>query len=230
MSSEAAASRSGGAGGRRAHKSSPAGRLDERAWSDIRRAYKLGAKGDVHAVEVHGVRIIFKKGSCEPPWSARTGEHQPTPARASTGTLADASRRREVRPPNSAQRRSARRLKEFLEAKKGSGPSKATGPPPPAGPQADEATRAETGEREADEPMDEAEESQRGRKRAAGDSPACEPSQPTDGPQGPRQVESTGRDRFSRGGLKPLHMPPAERRRENAAAALDKQRSSRGRG
>lgn len=36
-------------------------RLDKRAWQDIRRACHLRSEGEVHSVEVHGVRITFRK-------------------------------------------------------------------------------------------------------------------------------------------------------------------------
>ena len=35
-------------------------RLGKREWRDIRRARKLGDEGELHAVELHGVRITFK--------------------------------------------------------------------------------------------------------------------------------------------------------------------------
>ena len=35
-------------------------RLGKREWRDIRRARKLGDGGELHAVELHGVRLTFK--------------------------------------------------------------------------------------------------------------------------------------------------------------------------
>ena len=204
-----------------------AGRIDGCAWRDAERALRLGRKHDVHAVEVHGMRFVLrfaKQPQVEPTRGRGADDRAPRQRIESTREQAPQA----TRAPNSAQRRSRRRMEAFL-TKKRSGEGCAPSPPTAAVPTSSEPARVEPDARAGDATMDEVTEGSRGQKRAADEASVCA-NTPSAGPQGPRQVEPTGRSRFSRGGLQPLHMSPEERRRENAAAALDNQRSARGRG
>ncbi len=159
------------------------------------------------------------------------------------GTGARASRQR-VEPtsgptaqkkaaPNSAQRRSARRLQKFLEAKQGSGPAKAAAQSPPVEPQGKEPASVEPDERADAEMTETTGDEQRGRKRAAGEAPACTHPPPPqyaaarhEQQQRPQPAGIGGRGRDGPG-LKPP--TPADRRRDRAALALEERREG-GRG
>lgn len=96
------------------------GRLDGRAWRDVERAVKIGKKNDAYAVEVHGVRVLFKLSAQQSPQETTGGKGGRTRVthQRSAPTCEPAS----VPPtkaPNSAQRRSARRLEAYLAKKSG---------------------------------------------------------------------------------------------------------------
>ena len=207
--------------------STRAGRIDGRAWRDVERALKLGKKHGAHSVEAHGVRFVFM-GAHRPQVEPTGGKRTSAQARCERDEPAREPSERTDAAPNSAQRRSAARMIRFIQAKKGSGPSVGSDPAAPARTSAQTPALVESDERAGAQPMDTT-EADEGR-QDAGAVVATAPAPTNIGPQGPSQVESTGRDRFSRGGLQPLHVSPEERRRENAANALENQRSARGRG
>jgi len=170
--SEAAApvaSRSGTAAGAR---SSRASRSDERTWRTADRAVRLGKKHGAHAVEYKGVRYILKseeKPEVTHPGGNATGEQarrrHVEPARAQAG---------EPRKLNHAQRKSAKRLKEVIEAQ-----SAQTGTTEESRALATIAAETlapvDTDARMADGALAAAEGERRGRKRAAGESPPPAP-------------------------------------------------------
>ena len=116
MSGEAAASRSSGAGGTRV-TTSRRGRLDERAWRDVDRMIKLGKKSDAYSVEIHGARIIFKKGAPNPSQDTKEKKGVDAPASRQRVESTSGPASRLPKAPNSAQRRSAERMKEFMQKK-----------------------------------------------------------------------------------------------------------------
>jgi hypothetical protein len=91
-------------------------RLSRQAWQDIRQACRLAAESErVRAVDIHGVHISFSAapfchgynigGCASPAWQAPAANPLPV-------------QERPPRPPNSRQRRSAKRLEKFLHGKK----------------------------------------------------------------------------------------------------------------
>ena len=91
-------------------------RLSRQAWQDIRRACRLAAESErVRAVDIHGVHISFSlapfchgynNGGCtSPAWQAPAANSLP-------------AQERPPRPPNSRQRRSAKRLEKYSHDKK----------------------------------------------------------------------------------------------------------------
>ena len=93
-------------------------RLGRQAWQDIRRACQLaGVSERVRAVDIHGVHISFSTSSpsCHNGIGAPAPRVQPAPS-----TNSSTAQERAPRPPNSRQRRSAKRLENFLCAKKAS--------------------------------------------------------------------------------------------------------------
>ena len=90
-------------------------RLSRQAWQDVRRACRLAAESErVRAVDIHGVHISFSaapfchgynNGGCtSPAWQAPAANSLP-------------AQERPPRPPNSRQRRSAKRLEKFNHGK-----------------------------------------------------------------------------------------------------------------
>jgi hypothetical protein len=126
-SAKPAASRTGKAAGPLSNRAS---RLDKRAWRDVKSAIELGKKHDVHAVEIHGVRFVFR-GAQQPQVETTGGRSANTRASSKRVEPASAPAARKA-APNSAQRRSARRLQKYMEAKKGSGPAEAQTQHPPS--------------------------------------------------------------------------------------------------
>ena len=93
-------------------------RLDKRAWVDVRRACKLRAQNDVRAVEVHGVRVEFfwaGKAALEP--KGKKGKMQQATRREAESASAQTRHERQRTAPNSAQKRSARRMAAFIAMK-----------------------------------------------------------------------------------------------------------------
>ena len=108
----------------------PARPLSKRDWQDIRRALNTQPRADVHAVELHSVKIIYmhKKGamqhpgpkadrSGDSPESKRQGASEPRRGADST-TVDPAGKPTERQQRNSSQRRSHKRMQEFLERKR----------------------------------------------------------------------------------------------------------------
>ena len=97
------------------------GRLDGRAWRDVERAVKIGKKNDAYAVEVHGVRVLFKiKGAQEQPQEPTGSKGGRTRAtRQPNAPTCEPAPEPSTKAPNSAQRRSARRLEAYLAKKPG---------------------------------------------------------------------------------------------------------------
>ena len=143
MSGEAAASRSSGAGGTRV-TTSRRGRLDERAWRDVDRMIKLGKKSDAYSVEIHGARIIFKKGAPNPSQDTKEKKGVDAPASRQRVESTSGPASRLPKAPNSAQRRSAERMKEFMQKKQGPGAFGAMTQPSLAELQSEEPVRVET--------------------------------------------------------------------------------------
>ena len=223
-----AAKRSGGATGAWSKR---AGRIDGRAWRDVERALQIGQKRDVHAVEIHGMRFVL-----------RSAHHSPLETTGGKG----ANMRKDRRPvdptsavapsapavPNSAQRRSARRLQVHLQAKAGSGTTGAQDPATPVEPQSEEPARVESDAR-ADAAMAEATgDERRGQKRAADESPACAPPPSAQAAaQAPQQLQPRPADVGGRGregrGLEPPSSSDYRRMRAEAARA-DRREGGRG--
>ena len=93
------------------------GRLTGPAWRDVARAVRLGKKSDAYSVEVHGVRIVFKMSVPKPSQETCGGKAQERPARRRQEPTTSASAVRKDNELNSAQRRSAKRLQEYLQLK-----------------------------------------------------------------------------------------------------------------
>ena len=200
-----AARRSGAAAGAWSKR---AGRIDGRAWRDVEQALRIGQKRDVHAVEIHGVRFVLRSAHHTP--QETTGgkganarkDHRPVDSTSVMASSAPAVQ-------NSAQRRSARRLQAYLQAKQGSGPPQAANLPSPVEPHGTEPARVASGVR-ADAEMAEATgDDRRGQKRAAGESPGCAPPPSAQAAaqvrqqRRPRPADAGGRGREGRG-IEPL--------------------------
>ena len=98
--------------------SSPAakrGWLGRRAWQDIRRASSIAAADGAYSVEVHGVRIVYRRQTT----SNLQEPSKSKPARASVREQAPASgsERNAQQPTNSRQRRSRARLLAYNASK-----------------------------------------------------------------------------------------------------------------
>ena len=106
------------------------GWLGKRAWQDVRRAMSTQPRADVHAVEIHGVKIIYKhKSTRESPHhpAEGAGETQASQRVASSqqqrgdrGAESHAAPTGNPSEPrgNAKQRRSRIRLQDFLQAKR----------------------------------------------------------------------------------------------------------------
>ena len=94
-------------------------RLGKSEWRDVcRGARTLGDIGTLRAAEIHGVKIFFGWAVSQQKPVEASGGVRPTGPTADGG--AAQSQRNEPRPspaPNSRQRRSAKRLQEFLQHK-----------------------------------------------------------------------------------------------------------------
>ena len=129
---------------------------------------------------------------------------------------------------NHAQRKSAARMRTYIEAKKaqkGSGAAQAPASSTAVALSSTEPAPVESDARAGDTTMAEAEDDRRGQKRAAGESPVCDHSGPLSGQQANRPAEPTGR--YSRSGLRPLNPTPEEDRRSRAELALESRRGGR---
>jgi len=99
--------------------------LSKQAWRDVRRALRTQPRADVHAVELHGVKIIFKhkiSEKADASSSAGGAKDQPRPTKSSSQ---DPRKDREEpdaasggNPPaprrNSRQERSWKRLQKYI--------------------------------------------------------------------------------------------------------------------
>ena len=93
-------------------------RLGRQAWLDIRRACRLGNENErVRAVTVHGVHIAF---SCAPFCHGGIVGHEASQELHAAPAMSLGQQERVPRPPNSRQRRSAKRLEKFLHGKEAS--------------------------------------------------------------------------------------------------------------
>ena len=226
-SGEAAASRSSAARGTRA--ASLRGRLDERAWRDVTRAIRIGKESDAHSVEIHGVRITFKRSVH---YFSQDTQEEECPGAPASHRRNEPTRGSRMAPgpppPNSAQRRSAARMAKYILAKKGSGTSLCHDPAATAGTSAQAPALVEPDER-ASAPMETAGGRARGRfgSPAVVHSTACPATitlsqQPScDGQRAKRPAEAARRDRR---GLRPPS--PASMRRMCAADALESRRAA----
>ena len=221
-SGQSAASRSGQSGGSRA--SSRRGRLDERVWRDVTRACKVGKRTDAYSVEVHGVRVVFKMGALNLAMDTKGRVANDAPARRQCDEPMSAPQQRSRAAPNSAQRRSAKRLQEFIKSKKGSGSTGGPGPASSVEPPRKEPARVEADVRRGADAMETDGERRRGEKRTASETPAlAQPTAPLQHQHAEQrahsQVEPTGR----RGrGLEPLSSE--EVRRMNSQRQLSDRR------
>ena len=93
------------------------GRRGEPAWRDVARAVRLGKKYDAYSVETRGVRVVFRMAVHRSPQEIHGDKAQEQPARRRQQPTASAAAKHKASGPNSAQRRSARRLQEFLQLK-----------------------------------------------------------------------------------------------------------------
>ena len=211
------ASRSGTAA---AVASKRAGRLDARSWRDVERALKLGKKHDAFSVEVHGVRTVFKCARTNPVDSSGSGSRD-KPANRWQVAPTSASVTHTTQLPNSAQRRSARRMQDYIKKMKAKSAEKVRTPSvhATARPVVVESAGVEVDMRKDDATMAAAESAGRGQKRAAREPPACAHSKCAQAAAAPQrahsQVELTGR----RGpGLQPFTRE--EMRKVNSQFAL----------
>ena len=93
-------------------------RLGRQAWLDIRRACRLGNENErVRAVTVHGVHIAF---SCAPFCHGGIVGHEAYQELHTAPAMSLGQQERVPRPPNSRQRRSAKRLEKFIHGKEAS--------------------------------------------------------------------------------------------------------------
>ena len=214
------ASRSGTAA---AVASKRAGRLDARSWRDVERALKLGKKHDAFSVEVHGVRTVFKCARTNPVDSSGSGSRD-KPANRRQVAPTSASVTHTTQLPNSAQRRSARRMQDYIQSKKGSGSTSGPGPASSVEPPRKEPARVEADVRRGADAMETDGKRRRGEKRTASETPAlAQPTAPLQHQHAEQrahsQVEPTGR----RGrGLEPLSSE--EVRRMNSQRQLSDRR------
>ena len=93
------------------------GRRGEPAWRDVARAVRLGKKYDAYSVETRGVRVVFRMAVYRSPQEIHGDKAQEQPARRRQQPTASAAAKHKASGPSSAQRRSARRLQEFLQLK-----------------------------------------------------------------------------------------------------------------
>ena len=112
--STGAATRGAGAGNR---DESRRGRRDGHARREVEWAIRLGKKHDAYSIETRGVRVVFKMSVHRTPQEHHGGQAREQPARRRQQPTASASVRHKASGPNSAQRRSAQRLQEFLQLK-----------------------------------------------------------------------------------------------------------------
>ena len=169
-------------------------RIDGRAGRRVGRAIDIGRAHNVYAVEVDGVRYILKSEEKPPPKrGGGKGTHER--ARRQHGEPASA-KAGELRTLNHAQRKSAERLKTFIELKKaGAGSARAEEPSAEAPPEAATPAPIESDERMADAAPAHDADARRGQKRAAGVAPAPAP-QPTHMSQQNRMPQKTRRTVF----------------------------------
>jgi hypothetical protein len=160
---EATASRRGGSAGIRSNR---ARRLDGRAWRDVSRAIHLGKKKDLYSVEVHGVRAVFKKSAPHIVENSRRTSKPGMPASRQHVDPASAPTANLPRPPNSAKRRSARRMQNHIKELQGTRSQKATTHPKTTTPKAERPAPVETDVRMDDAPAETAAKGHRGQKRA----------------------------------------------------------------
>ena len=193
-STNAAATRSGVADGKNVTR-----RIDGRAWREIDRACKIGKKHDAYSVEHRGVRVVFKLEPQSPQVETTGGKAKSTRTSRQRTEPTSASAKRPAKAPNSAQRKSARRMQKYIldwERNLDRNASEtATLESTAAG-----ESQADPGERKDRAAPMEAEEERRGQKRAAGEPQASPKSpvptavtqlQPQPQPRQTRTVEST---------------------------------------
>ena len=154
--------------------SSRAGRLDRRAWRDVAHAVELGKKNDAYSVEFRGVRVVFWRGAQNSSQETRESGAASTMTSRQRAEPACAPAERTPQQPNSAQRRSARRLQAFLLAKR-AGEGREAPNQPAAEPAVVELGHVESDVRKSDATMAGVDTTSRGKKRAAGETPAHAP-------------------------------------------------------
>ena len=173
--------------------SSQAGRLDGRAWRDVARATALGKKNDAYSVEIHGVRIVFWRSVNNPSKDTKKGGAVHTQTNRQRDEPASAPAERMQQQPNSAQRRSARRMQAYILAQ-GSGQVRAASTSAPAGPPAAEPSQVSPDVRMGDATTAIVETTGQRRKRAASESrvpaPATKPGAGAAAQQQRRRVAS----------------------------------------
>jgi len=221
-----AANRTGAASG--VSSSGRPRRTDRWAGRFVGRALEIGRAHGVYAVEINGVRFILK---CEEKAGLEPKGKKAAHARASRPRVEPASAPA-VRGPNHAKRKSAERMRKHLEQKgvACAGSGKAEEPSAELTPTAAEPAPVEPDARMIDAaPVSDA-NTQRGQKRAAGETPAPAPHstpmplQPSSS-EGPRAV-SPAEPAGKRGpGLRPAGH--AACRKAYAAAVLDTRREGR---
>ena len=177
-SAKSAATRSGVGDTRK-----PASRLDGRAWREIDHACKIAKKNDAYSVEIRGVRVVFKLCGESTPEEPTGGKAPSTQASRQRSPPSRAMATRSTQVPNSAQRKSARRMQAHLLTM-GAGSGNAAPKPIPA-----DTAAAKPAQVEADVRMNDAETAtdesgSRGTKRAASELPAQ---------QAPSKSASSGR-------------------------------------
>ena len=109
-------------------------RLGKQQWRDIRRARTLGAEGELYGVEIHGVKLLFRwKGThaVELSHDNKSCGEAPAKAREASSRFAQSLPVRTEKPMNHRQRRSARRMQDFMRSKQGPHTSQGVAEPLP---------------------------------------------------------------------------------------------------
>ena len=165
-SANSTATRSGASG-----TFNPARRLDRRTERELDRVCKIAKKNDAYSVEIKGIRVVFKLCGEPTPVKPTGGKAPSAQASRQRSPPSRAMATRSTQVPNSAQRKSARRMQAHLLTL-GAGSGKAAPTPSPADTAAAEPARARADVRtdEAATAPDESES--RGLKRAASELPA----------------------------------------------------------
>ena len=145
-------------------------RSDRRMWRELDRACTIGKKHDAYSVEKHGVRVVFQLSATKPPQETTGGKGAKTQVRHEHVESTCASKVLPLKP-NSAQKRSARRMAAYIKAK-WSGCERGTSNSPLTTRKSTGHSQVDVDMREARATTDESLGERRGHKRMASETPA----------------------------------------------------------